>query len=553
MVAARRVEWCLQVAQATRNTNFDQRGFDCLEQWFRLPRILDPRPLLSVVPISSSNSRSLLLVFSSMSSTNPEVPTEVHSPPPTTSGEEAKTNGNLATTTTFDIDDQIARVGELLETLHHLKRTTGTASLSVPLPSTPNTATPTTARRPLPFVPLAPVSATQAPVVKRSLGFHAPESLRAPHVTASPVPSASQDVLSSTPILSGTDSPRLRPLKGKEPDKFGGTEQERVSARRWLRTARNWLKLAARGEEEETMVDMFATLLKGAASDWFYHLQETAERKGVELTLQTVFDEFVLKYEGGVSRVLLQQELDNLVYRKGPCRDIYAADAEFDRLVGMLYPNFEEDSQAMPLLAKVYSDIFRQGDLALWTEAVKMRPETVDEWKAAIQRAHTIQQIVASANRPAGRGGSSWTRPSSFPPSSVSSSSPSCSGSSRVAAASVNEMQGRAVSNGEKGETYTWERQEGEPDALMQPEHLQQVSTRTARGPRAPSTAGGAAQGSTEVRRRYGNHLTFEERVGLLNAGRCWNCCEKGHLAAKCPSLDKPGYPRKPRADQLKE
>ena len=298
-----------------------------------------------------------------------------------------------------DFEDEITQLQEALQ--RALERRQAAAMVVSP-PLVPTT--PASVRRPLPAVPLAPVSAPQPPLVKRTLGFHPLGPVRAPQVNASPAPFVPSDVPGSPSFADHTSFSRQRPLKGKEPEKFGGSEQERVSARRWLRTARNWLKLAARGEDEEATLDMFATLLKDAAADWFYHLQETAERKGRELTVDTVFNEFVLKVEGGVSRVLLQQELDGLTYRKGKCKDIYATDAEFDRLVGMLYPDMENDSQAMPLLGKVYSDIFQRSDLALWAEAVRLAPTTVDEWKVAIQRAHTMLQIFAGATGPVGKG-----------------------------------------------------------------------------------------------------------------------------------------------------
>jgi hypothetical protein len=452
-----------------------------------------------------------------------------------------------------DLDEEIARYQEELSRLLELKR----ATVEAPSSSTPQT--PSTARRPLASVPLAsvplaPVSAPQPPLVKRTLAFHPPEQVKAPQVGASPASLVSSDVHGASLPGDLVSSSRQRPLKGKEPEKFGGSEQERVSARRWLRTARNWLKLAARGEDEGTVVDMFATLLKDAAGDWFYHLQETTERKGRELTLQTVFDEFVLKFEGGVSRVLLQQELDGLTYRKGKCKDIYATDAEFDRLVGMLYPDVENDDPTMPLLGKTYADIFRRGDLALWAEAVRMAPTTVDEWKAAIQRAHTMLQIFAAAAGQGGRlgGGSFGSRPfsfSGFPSSSSTSSAVSSSASPRTPAVSIHEMQGRFTSGEETGETWTWERQEGEEESKT--EQLQQVTVK--QGQKTSSSAGNQQRGASggAPRRRLGSHLTVEERVGLFKANRCWNCLEKGHVAIRCPSLDKPGFPRKPGAEHL--
>ena len=47
--------------------------------------------------------------------------------------------------------------------------------------------------------------------------------------------------------------------------------------------------------------------------------------------------------------------------------------------------------------------------------------------------------------------------------------------------------------------------------------------------------------------------MTAEERAALVRLGRCFNCIEKGHIASRCPFVDKPGYPRKPREEQLKE
>ena len=481
--------------------------------------------------------------------THPEDPE-----PPVAVAGEAKT----------DFDEAIALAQAQLDELFELRRIAAISSVPVtpvtpvptttlrPMPSVP----PTTTHRPMPSVPLAPVSAAQPPAARRVLGFHPPGQVRAPQASASSTPFEAADILSAARGSDGatTTSSHLRPLKGKEPEKFGGTEQERVSARRWLRTARNWLKLAARGEDEATMVDMFATLLKDAAGDWFYHLQETAERRGEELPLQTVFDQFVLKFEGGVSRVLLQQELDSLVYRRGKCKDIYATDAEFDRLVGMLYPDLEDDAQSMPLLAKVYSDIFQRGDLTLWTEALRMQPVTVDEWKVAIQRAHTLLQILAAASRQTGRVGYAGGRPySSFPSSSSSSTTLFSSAAPRNPVASVNEMHGRSAGDEEKGETYTWERKEGEEEQPTHSEQLQQVAVR--RGPsRAPASAATGQRGpGGEPARRFGDHLSVQERSALVNMGRCFNCSEKGHIARRCPSLDKPGFPKKPRAEQFKE
>ena len=299
------------------------------------------------------------------------------------------------------------------------------------------------------------------------------------------------------------------------------------------------------------MASMFATLLEGPAEDWYYRLLRKTEAKHQQLTMQLVFDEFVRKYESGLSRSMAETQLNELTYGKGKCHDIFTTDAEFDRLVAMLYPNIDDDSDSMPLLARLYSDIFRRGDIALWSEAIRMQPQSVDDWRAAIQTAHTIQETIAGAAKQTGRGPPFSSR-QSYPSHAVSVSFPSSTSSQRTPAVSVKQMQGKAALEDEKEETYTWERQEGESEAAAHSEQLQQVAVR--KGPRGPST-GATGQGASggNDRRQYGNHLTPEQRAALIKVGRCFNCVEKGHVASRCPSLEKPGYPRKPRVEQLNE
>ena len=258
--------------------------------------------------------------------------------------------------------------------------------------------------------------------------------------------SPSVDSTHFDPSTSDSVPSRLRPLKADPPKRFAGTDAQRVGAHYWLLEARNWLELAGRGQDDATLVSLFATALEGPASRWLFDLRSRVERKGSPLTLQKVFDEFVLKFESGVSRVLLQQELNTLVYGKGKCRDIYATDAEFDRIVGQLFPYLDDSSDLMSLLADRYASIFEKGDIELWKEASRAFPATVDEWKAAIQKAYTFQQVVAQADRRLGRGTASATR-------HATSSSPSPP--HRPPTVSVNEMQGRFGRDEERGETCT--------------------------------------------------------------------------------------------------
>jgi hypothetical protein len=165
-----------------------------------------------------------------------------------------------------------------------------------------------------------------------------------------------------------------------------------------------------------------------------------------------------------------------------------------------------------------------------------------------VQRADTIRKIISARGHGA-RAGSAGSRPfSSSPPSSTLLTS---SGASRsTPSVSVNQMQGQSAWDDEKGENWTWERQEGEEES--QSEQLQQVAVR--KGPRTSGPARGQQRSAGgESGRRWGSQLTPAERTALFKARRCYHCCEKGHVAHQCPFLGKEGYPKKPRPDQLKE
>ena len=277
-------------------------------------------------------------------------------------------------------------------------------------------------------------------------------------------------------------------------------------------------------------------MLDGSALTWFMNLQTRAERESRELTLQQVFDAFVKTYEGGLSQRLGEQELNSLTYLKGRCKDLNATDNEFDRLAQELYPGAEESPAAVALLARCYSEIIRRGDEALWEKAMDAQPHTVDEWKAAVQNAYTIMEAKAAATRYS-RGRRDF-RPS-FSSTSSSSTNPS-----RGVSVRVNRMQGEA--EGDQEESEAWERREGE--AEPHEEQLQQLHARKGGG-RSKSTAKSSAETG---QRRWGAHLSYDERTQLMRAGKCWTCCQPGHMASACPKQGKDGYPRKPTEEELK-
>ena len=180
---------------------------------------------------------------------------------------------------------------------------------------------------------------------------------------------------------------------------------------------------------------------------------------------------------------------------------------------------------------------------------------TVDEWKVAIQRcSHPATGPWLAATEADRSRRVCWVVVPlalvRFPRRRPRHRLPA---SSRTPTVSVHEIQalGRSTKDVENGETWTWERQEGEPQGEVKPEQLQQVAVRS--GQKTTGSGGNYQRGGSGWEtRRLGSHLTVDERLALFKVGRCWNCCEKGHVAARCPSLDKQGFPRKPRAEQLK-
>lgn len=369
--------------------------------------------------------------------------------------------------------------------------------------------TPTT-RRTLPPIPEVPRSAGLAP---RSL-FQSARPLAA-SVLPPVAPTFPAPVL-AVPISASESSLPIIRRRVEAPTKFKGTPQETAGARVWLSAARIYLSLAAENEQEHVLVNMFSLLLDGSAQAWFTTLQQ---RLGDALTLEVLFAEFVLKYVSVFNSETADLKLCSLVYGEGKCKDLNATEVEFDSLVSEMCQGTEHyDGATNLLLASRYQEVIRNGDGDLWAKAAETGPRTLEEWKAAVKTAFAIRQMRSVASRlNSGRG----NQQRNFSSSSFSSSS-----SSRPATAAVQNVQARVGEVDEKGQT--WERQEGEAPSTVQSEQLQQVKAKT------------------EERRRYGSHLTHEQRVKLAHAEKCWLCYKVGHIALRCPDKDQSGVPRKP-------
>ena len=353
----------------------------------------------------------------------------------------------------------------------------------------------------------------------RSLSFRQPPPAPIAPSSAALPDEGEEEEMPPSPSL----TVRSRNLKVPVPKLFAGTMKERASADTWLHSVAGWLRLAAPGESDEVLILLFATVLDISPKKWLMNFQHRAEAAGRQLTLQDVFDEFVLTYFGGLSQKMAEQQLNSLVYGKGECKDLAATDSEFDRLAQQLYPGSEDSPAAIALLARIYSETIRKGDDELWEKAMDAQPSTVDEWKAAVQNAYIVIE-TKKAHQSRARADRQEVRTSFY-----SRSSPSTSTSTSV--------QVKKVEHDEASD----ERQA--PKDPKDEEELQKTEVRghLRSGSRSTSTSGG-----------LGSHLTHKQRMRLKDLDKCWICLEKAHRSFECEKKGKPGYPRNPTAEDLK-
>ena len=268
---------------------------------------------------------------------------------------------------------------------------------------------------------------------------------------------------------------------------------------------------------------MFATVLDDSPSQWLQNFQDQEAAAGRLLTLQDVFDEFMRTYHGGVSEKLAEQQLNSLVYGKGECRDLVGLDSAFDRLALELYPGSETSKAAVSLLARIYSEAIRRGDEELWEKAMDAQPSTLEEWKVAVQNAYVIIETKKAHHLRARQEARTTysSKPSPTFPSSFSSSYRNNNNAVQVKKVGVEKPQ-------DKNDTL---REEGE-------EEVQKAEVSSTSRPFPRST-----------HERLGNHLSFTQRERLKELNKCWICLKEGHRAFFCEQKGKPGYPRKPSAE----
>jgi hypothetical protein len=405
-----------------------------------------------------------------------------------------------------------------MEALLHelLSRSTVTAN-PPPVERSSTSRTPTS--RSSPATVRIPESRRPISSVVRSLSFRQP-----PSAPLAPIPAT----FSSEEEEEDKQSPPpptlpSRSLKAPAPKAFGGSSKERINADTWLQSAVGWMTLTAPGESDETLIMLFETVLGESPKKWLQNFlkHETARRRRV--TLQDVFDEFMMIYFGGVSEKLAEQQLNSLVYGKGECRDLVALDSEFDRLAMQLYPGSETSKAATSLLARIYSEAIRRGDSELWEKAMDAQPSTLDEWKVAAQNAYVIIETI-KAHHDRARG----THYSKSTPSTSTSTSTSTFRSN-----SAVQVQKVGIEEANQGTSQ----EPGDEEEVQKAEVTGSSASRPAFRPRFE---------------RLGTHLNFKQRSRLSDLGKCWICMEKGHRSFECEKKGKAGYPKKPTEEDLK-
>ena len=347
-----------------------------------------------------------------------------------------------------------------------------------------------------------------------------PFSSPSPRSVVSVVPSPS-----SSPVEERTEPTLSRHHQDMKnvprPEKFTGTDTERVGSREWLQSANVYMRLSASTRSPQEQVDLFGLLFEGAAKTWYY---TNREREGEGWTLQRAFEVFLQTYTGGLTRSMLEAEMASLRLGGEKTKDIAAFNARFDMLASQLYPGSWNNNTASVILGDKYAGIIKDCNFTLWEEAMhhKRMPQDgrefgLEHWKEAVQDALVVLTSVKSSNSRFGRYTSTKSDHNTV---------------------KFNKMQTKEVS--EEGET--WERREGEKETDSEEVAQMQATPKSRQG-----AGGGKAEKGGQQK---GRQLTDEERSKLMSKGACFRCYMTGHISRECPDKGKPR--RAPTKEDLK-
>jgi hypothetical protein len=279
--------------------------------------------------------------------------------------------------------------------------------------------------------------------------------------------------------------------KTPPPQRFKGTDAEKMKASQWLKGVDDYFMLDHKHRTDDDLVRLFGQLLDDSALTWF-RMNQMQEGEG--WTLTRVYEAFAVQYAGSSTSVLLQSQLMDMQFSRK--KDFTSFASQWQNLIAQLYPREWAMGQGPDglLLGQLFADVIQRGDVAVWTKAIDSSPQGLAEWKAAVQRAITVIKVTDDARARAI--GSSAYSTRSHPTTTVR----------------VNAMEdGEHDNEYERGEGGTGE--------------LNQMQGR-------PRPRGG--QQGTE-RRAPGPHLyTPEEFAKLKDLRLCFHCGRKGHRGVDC-------------------
>ena len=254
----------------------------------------------------------------------------------------------------------------------------------------------------------------------------------------------------------------------------------------------------------------FGLKLEGPAQTWYRMKQMEVGNKWKFEDVERLFLE---QYAGQATEALLDARLEDMKFSRKA--DFTTFTSRWMDLVAQRYPSeWASHGSGSHLLGTMFAALIQKSDLRVWAKAFETGPQSLTEWRVAVQNAITVVKVTEEARvRAAGHSSSasSSSRGHQGPPSTV-----------RANAVEDLDVFGE------------------EEDPRAEGETLSQMEGNTKRGKvdrakRAP------------VPRLY----TDEEWDKVKKLGLCGYCAGKGHLYQHCPDR-KAGKPRtKATAQQL--
>lgn len=284
------------------------------------------------------------------------------------------------------------------------------------------------------------------------------------------------------------------------PQRFKGTDDEKIKVWQWLWGVDDYFALEFKNRSDADLVRLFGLLLEGSAQTWFRMKQRL---EGAGLTLQRVYDSFLVQYAGAETDVLLQSRLEDLRFSRK--KDFTSFTSQWQDLIAQRFPMEWAAGQGRDslLLGSLFADVIKRDDVRVWAKAMDSTPQGLAEWKAAVQRAIAVIKATDEARAKSDKSSSYSTR-----------------------SHTTTMVRANAIEEG--GYDSEYERGEGEPGALNQMQ-----GTSRSRG----------GQNGKESRAPRTLLYTPAEWAKVKALRLCFHCGKPEHTVGECADR-KAGKPR---------